>query len=477
VSHVLPATPQHPENPENPENPGQPTPYTSRARGDAAIRLGAAVALWGALLLVTYWWAAGGGLQDLTGWVGGLTSAGRLSGLVASVLLLAQVLLMARVPWLEHAFGQDRLARIHRWVGFASFDLMLAHVVTITWGYAAGEVDQVPATAWDLVVNYPGMLLAAAGTLALVMVVVTSIEAARRELRYESWHLIHLYAYLGVGLALPHQLWTGTDFVSSPARTVFWWSAWGLAAAAVLLWRIALPVLRTLRHRLQVTAVVEEAPGVVSVHLSGRHLDRLPVQAGQFLGFRFLAGPGWMRNHPYSLSAAPTAHALRITVRTDGDGGPRLRTLQPGTRVLVEGPYGRLSARVRTSPKVTLIGAGVGITPLRALAEGLSYAPGQAVVLHRFRDQPLLAGEFDTLVRTRGLRVVNLPGSRRGEGSWLGRGTPPIDDVTALRHLVPDIAEHDVYVCGPRDWSQDVARAASAAGVPACRLHLETFGW
>ena len=68
---------------------------------------------------------------------------------------------------------------------------------------------------WLLVTVYPGMLLATAGTAALIAVVVTSIRAARRRMRYESWHLIHLYAYLGVGLALPHQLWTGADFTAS----------------------------------------------------------------------------------------------------------------------------------------------------------------------------------------------------------------------------------------------------------------------
>ena len=61
-----------------------------------------------------------------------------------------------------------------------------------------------------------------AGTVCLVMVVVTSVRAARSRLRYESWHLLHLYAYLGVGLALPHQLWTGQEFLASPAATVFW---------------------------------------------------------------------------------------------------------------------------------------------------------------------------------------------------------------------------------------------------------------
>ena len=448
-----------------------------RARVDAVVRTAAGSALWLGLLLVTYWWVADGGVQDLGGWATGLTSVGRLAGLVASLLLLVQVLLMARVPVLEAAFGQDRLARNHRVVGFTSFDLMLAHVVAITWGYAAGDLTRTPGTLWTLVTDYSGVLLATGGTVALVMVVVTSIRAARRRIRYESWHLLHLYAYLGVGLALPHQLWTGQQLVSSPLRTFFWWSVWGLAAVAVLVWRVGLPVWRNLRHRLVVTSVVPEGRGVASVHLRGRRLDRLPVEAGQFLTWRFLAGPGWSRANPYSLSAAPDGRTLRITVQAVGDGSAASLALRPGTRALVEGPYGRLSARTRTRPKVALIGAGVGITPLRALAEGLDYAPGDAVLLQRYTDEPLFTHELEALRHHRGLHVVGRPGRRRGEGSWLGSHVGTVDDLTALRYWVPDIAERDVYVCGPEPWAELVRATLLAAGVPSDLVHLETFAW
>jgi hypothetical protein len=104
---------------------------------------------------------------------------------------------------------------------------MLAPVVAITWGYAAGDLTRTPGTLWTLVTDYSGVLLATGGTAALVMVVVTSVRAARRRIRYEPWHLLHLYAYLGVGLALPHQLWTGQQLVTSPARTFFWWASGG----------------------------------------------------------------------------------------------------------------------------------------------------------------------------------------------------------------------------------------------------------
>ncbi len=448
-----------------------------RARLDLRVRLAAEALLWLSLGLVTYWWAADGGLRDLLGWATGLTSLGRLSGLVASVLLLAQVVLMARVPVLEHAFGQDRLARVHRLVGLTSFTLMLAHVLIVTWGYAAGSLLQTPATAWQLVVDYPGMLLATAGTACLVLVVVTSLRSARRRLRYESWHLLHLYAYLGVGLALPHQLWTGQQFLGSGARTVFWWSAWGATAGAVLVWRVGRPVLVNVRHRLRVAAVVDEGDGVWSVHLTGHRLDRLPVEAGQFLTWRFLGRTGWTRANPYSLSAAPDGRRLRVTIEAAGDGSVSTRGLRPGSLALVEGPYGRLSARARTRRRVALIGAGVGSTPLRALAEGLPYAPGDAVYLERFTEQPLFRGEVDLLARERGLQVVRLPGRRRGPSSWLGDGIGPVDDLDALRRWVPDIADRDVYVCGPPGWAELVVATLSAAGLPPAQLHLETFAW
>jgi predicted ferric reductase len=453
------------------------TPRDSRARIDAWVRLTSIVGLWSTLLLVTYWWATGGGIQDLGGWESGLTSTGRLTGLLASDLLLVQVLLMARVPALEHAFGQDRLARTHRYVGFTSFNAMLAHIVLITWGYAAGELRRTPSTLWALTVDYPGMLLAVAGSACLVMVVVTSIKAARRKLRYESWHLIHLYAYLGVGLALPHQLWTGQDFLASPARTVFWWGLWITAAAAVLIWRVALPLWRSTRLRLRVTSVTPEGDGTVSVYMAGRRGRRLPVEAGQFFSFRFLDGAGWTRAHPYSLSAAPDGRSLRITVKVVGDGSASLRLLRPGTRVLVEGPYGRLSARARTRPRVALIGAGVGVTPLRALAEALEYAPGEAVLLYRFTGRPLFERELEVLAAERGLQVIWLPGHRREQNSWLGDGMGPADDLTALTYWVPDIADRDVYVCGPEPWADDVRRTTEAAGLPADRFHVESFGW
>jgi predicted ferric reductase len=436
--------------------------------------------VWCSMLVVVALWISGGGIQGLAHPDTALTSIGRLSGLVASDLLLIQVLLMARIPLVERTFGQDELARRHRWVGFSSFNLMLVHIVAITLGYAATSPKGLWGTIVDLVVNYPGMLLAVAGTVALVGVTITSIRLARARLRYESWHLLHLYAYLGVGFALPHQLWTGKEFLTSPVATVFWWTLWAAAAASVLIWRVGQPLWRSLRHQLVVEQVRAENDRVTTVVMRGRMLHRLPVRAGQFLQWRFLDGPGFMRAHPYSLSAAPDGRTLRITAAHLGDGSARLATLRPGTKVLFEGPYGRLHEGVRTRRKVLLMASGIGITPMRALLEDLDQRPGDVTLIYRASSEQdrILLDELTNLAgrRQAGLFVVTGHRATR-RPSWLPQHAAHIGDVEALRQLVPDVADHDVFICGGPGWMDAAEQAVLGAGVPTERIHIERFAY
>ena len=64
-----------------------------------------------------------------------------------------------------------------------------------------------------------------------------------------------------------------------------------------------------------------------------------------------------------------------------------------------------------------------------------------------------------------------------GPDSWLGDGVGTADDLSVLTYWVPDIADRDVYVCGPERWTDLVRATLTAAGLPEDRLHLETFAW
>ncbi|HVX08304.1 ferredoxin reductase family protein [Humibacter sp.] len=441
--------------------------------------MGSVAVIWLSSLFVVALWISGGGLEDLFTWrADAVNSVGRLTGLIAANLLLYQVLLMARIPLFERGFGRDGMTRMHRLVGFWSFWVMLAHIALITIGYAAESGTNLLVQAWQFVWDYPGMLLATAGTALLILVVVMSLRRARRRIRYESWHLLHLYAYLGVGFAIPHMLWTGTDFLDSLPATIYWWTLWALAAACVVLYRVIVPVTRSLRHSVRVSSVEPDGDSGVLVRMRGRALSRLRAESGQFFVWRFLDGPGWMRGHPFSLAAAPHGDELAISARVLGDGTRRLTALRPGTRVLFEGPFGRMTGGERQGRKLLMIGAGAGVTPLVSLLESEPYGDGEATLVVRdsTAEDGLRGAAIRDLVRRRGVRYARLDGRRSdGPSTWLPASHAAWQGDELLRYLAPDLDEYDAYVCGPEPWMRSVTRDLRAAGLPATRIHTERF--
>jgi predicted ferric reductase len=399
---------------------------------------------------------------------GWLDAVGRLSGLVGTYLMLAMVVLIARVPWLERTIGQDRLVRWHRRIGGWPIVLIALHVVTITMGYAALTRVGFPSQLWTFLVHYPDILAAAAAFGLLVVAGVSSARIARRRMRYETWWVVHLYIYLALGLAFAHQVATGAMFLGHPLPTAAWTALWVAVGVSLLGSRLALPIARNLRYRLRVVSVEEVAPSVYAVTLRGRELSRLPVSGGQFFQWRFLSSGLWWHSHPYSLSALPRPPYLRVTVRAVGDQSRAIARLRPGTRAVVEGPYGTFTQHVRETHAVTLIGAGVGTTPLRALAEDLPEGTQVTAILRASTAEDRVHhDEIAALVRRHGGVLHELIGSRRQVRL----------DSHALRHLAPDIARSDVFVCGPEGFLESVRSAASAAGVPSQRIHAEAFAF
>ena len=418
-------------------------------------------------------WVRHGGLDELRSLGGTVTALGQLAALEGTYLALLGLVLMGRSPWLDEAFGMDRLARAHRWLGFATVWLIGAHVVLTVTGYAMGDGQGVIAELATLVGTYPFVLWAVVGFLLFVLLGVTSVRASRRQLSYESWYFLHLYAYLAIALAFLHQLFAGADFIHDQLAAMYWISLYVLAAAMVLVFRVGQPLVTSLRHRLRVSAVIPEAPGVASIYLAGRDLDRLPVRSGQYFVVRFLTRDGWWRGHPFSISSAPNGRWLRITVKALGDDSSRFQRIPVGTAVFVEGPYGILTGARRTRRKVTLIAGGIGIAPLRALMESLAARPGELTLLYRVRHESdiVFRRELDLLAAHRGAAVHYLLGrrTRNPSSNPIGRW--------AIARLVPDIAEQDVYVCGPTDMMQAVEESLRELGVPPGHVHAERFAY
>jgi predicted ferric reductase len=394
------------------------------------------------------------------------TFAGSLTGLIGTYLALMMVLLVSRIPAIERVLGQDGLLRWHRRLAPWPISLLIAHALFITIGYAqaakAGLWHQVAV----LLTKYPDVLTATVGLGIRCVIGIVSLRAIRSRIPRETWWLIHLYMYLALAISFAHVLALGPSFVGHPLTQIVWSVAWAGTAGLVLCYRFGLPVVRSLRHRLVVAEVRPEGPGVVSIICSGRHLDKLAVAGGQFFCWRFLTPRMWWQAHPYSLSALPQPPYLRLTVKGVGDHSAALAKLRPGTKVVIEGPYGAFTRYAQQRRGILLIAAGIGVTALRSLLEDLPRNSAPVVVLRATRPEDMVLGkEVAELVRHRRGKLHELIGTREQAG---------LDD-RSLPRLVPDLNQRDIYVCGPEGFVTDIVDLAKRLGVPAEAVHHEAY--
>jgi predicted ferric reductase len=397
---------------------------------------------------------------------GTATAIGRITGLLAAYAMVVVVLLVARIPPLERAIGQDRLVAWHRRLGPWPLYLLVAHAVFITIGYARAAHDGVLHQLGQLLWTYPGILAATVGSVLLIAAGVSSYRLARRRLTYETWWSVHLYMYLALFLSFSHQISNGASFVGHPVARAWWTALWVGTLATVIGARVGLPIWRSLRHRLRVVGVTPEGPNTVSVVMEGRDLARLPVSGGQFFQWRFLRRGIWWQAHPYSLSTVPIGNRLRITVKDLGDHSAALARLKPGTRVAIEGPYGTFTPDARRSNKLLLVGAGVGSAPILSLLQDLPERTDVVVLLRAStQDELVLRDAVAHEVERRGGRLVELPGPREHV---------PLD-AGALAAFSGDVHRRDAYVCGPEPFTASLTASLQEAGIPSHRIHFESF--
>ena len=434
---------------------------------------------WGTVVFVVASFMIDGGLNGIIDLTTALGSLSRLTALVATDLLLIQILLIARVPWLDRLYGHDRTTIAHKRLGKPILYLVIAHFLASLIQYAILEGKNIFDEAISLALSNTDLLLSFIALAAMITVVITSIKIARAKLSYEAWYLVHLLSYVAVLAAIPHQFSTGSDIAGKPLQSTFWISLYVFVGANLLWFRFLKPVVNMLKHRFTVLRVQSESSDTASIYIGGKNLVDLNAKAGQFYLLRIMNAKQWWRPHPFSLSAAPNEDYVRFTIGDRGDDTALMQNLKVGTKVMLEGPYGVFTEDRRTKEKVTLICAGIGVPPIRALAESMVAKPGDITIIYRTRanDDASLLSELEAIADIRGHSLRVLEGSRGTPNSWLPAGHENIPDFQRLELLAPDVKDSDVFICGPIAWTRQVEKSLRQVGVAERQIHAEEFAW
>jgi predicted ferric reductase len=420
-----------------------------------------------------FWWKGSGPLLTLS-MGSALISLGRLWGLLAAYFVLLQLVLIGRPRWLEPVFGLDRLSYIHHLNGTFLLFFILAHPLFLSLGY--GMAGKVPAFSQLIIFirTFEDVLSAAIALGLFVLIVALSylIYINRKSIKYEWWYTTHLLTYVAIALAFSHQLTNGGDFVGNAWFTAYWYALYAFALGNILIFRFIKPAWQLQQHRFVVDKVQSETKDVTSIYITGKKMDKFKPQPGQFMIFRFLAPPFWWQAHPFSLSGRPDENHIRISIKNVGDFTSQVKNIKPGTRVLIDGPHGIFTKEAASKNKILLIAGGIGITPIRSLIEQLAKAGKNVILLYANRTQNDIAfkKELDDLSSQYCFPVYHILSQQPdypGEKGYI--------DKNLIQHLVPDVSEREVYLCGPVPMMKKVVDDLVKLGVKRSLIHFEKF--
>lgn len=421
-------------------------------------------------LIAFFWWRGSGSLlADGMPFI--LISLGRLAGLAAAYMILQQFFFMGRTPWLERVFGLDTLSRLHHKNGQWGFLLLLFHPFLLVFGYAAATAVPLADQLKKFLFDTPYVGWAAIGLALFIVVVATSISIVRNKYRYESWYFVHLAAYAAVFAAYFHQVTIGEDILASRLFYGYWIFLYAFVGLNHVVFRFVRPICNFFQHRFFVSAVERENYNTVSIRIKGNKIDKFNVCPGQFMIVRFLTKGLWLEAHPFSLSRAPDGRELRITVKELGDFTRRIGAVPVGTKVFIDGPYGVFTELFAMSQKILLIAGGIGITPIRSLAEDMGRHGKDVVVLYSNKtENDIVFKEELNSISGPNVRVTHVLSDEPAYSGETGR-----IDKEKIARLVPDVAKRDIYLCGPVPMMDALAAALRELSVPGSRIHFEKF--
>lgn len=234
------------------------------------------------------------------------------------------------------------------------------------------------------------------------------------------------------------------------------------------------PLLSLSEVRARVTAIVQETADTRTFCLQP-NAHWLGARAGQFVRIRVEVN-GRKLERVYSVSSAPTAHSLAITIKRQSEGVVS-RHLHQSVRVgdvvtisQAAGEFVLPCVPTNALPrKILLLSAGSGITPVMAMLRSLhaqGYG-GKLVFAHmcRNRTDMIFGAELEQM-------AAAMPALQLVTHFTQAHGRLNADMLSAM---LPDLADFSTWMCGPAPW-MDSMQAHWSTHLPDAALYNERFG-
>ncbi|KAA1012926.1 oxidoreductase [Paraburkholderia panacisoli] len=381
--------------------------------------------------------------------------------------------LTARFRHVTEPWGEDVIYHFHRRISLMAVGLVVAHPLILI---AIGSPSlALPDSVWDI----PwGARFAVLSIGSLILLVVTALWRQQLKIRYELWHLSHIVlALVAIAAGMLHMVGWGFYLIDPLKRTL--WIGMTIFWIGLLFYVRLFKPLFMLRRPYRVTEVRTERGETTTLVMQPEGHAGFRFKPGQFGWLTLWASPFRITGHPFSFSSSAEAADGRVemTIRELGDFTSAVKTVAAGQRVYLDGPYGAFTIGNPTDMHV-LIAGGIGITPMmsmiRTLADRGDTRPLVLLYGSKTWDSLTFREELETLKARVDLKVVYVL-SQPPEG-WTGESGRITAEVFR-RHLPPEYAAHEYFICGPDVMMDAIETALGEMKVPLARYHSERYSF
>jgi 3-phenylpropionate/trans-cinnamate dioxygenase ferredoxin reductase subunit len=392
-------------------------------------------------------------------------------GFIGLAMMVLQFVLTARVSRIESSYGIDILLQFHRYTSLVAFFMVLVHpLILFIVQPETLQLLNFPQAPWRA-------RLAVLGTLAFLLMVITTIWRKPLKIPYEPWRASHtLLAILAVGLGFGHAIGVG-NYLSLFWKVVLWSGIMLVALWLIVYVRLIKPWLMA-RKPYVVEEIIPQRGDVWTLALRPLGHEGFTFQPGQFAWLTLNITPFSMREHPFSMSSSgDRADRIEFGIKAIGDFTKRIKDYPPGTRAYLDGPYGVFTIeRYWDSAGFVLIAGGVGITPIFSIlltaAERKDDRPFLLINAASSWEDVTYREELEALKEKLDLTIVYV--LRKAHDDWEGE-TGYVDQKLLEKYIPLHRGSRHYFICAAPVMMDAVERALFELDVPVTNVHMEHF--
>ena len=392
-------------------------------------------------------------------------------GFIALAMMVLQFALTARINKVEASYGFDVILQFHRYISLVAFAFVLIHpLILFAVKPETLQLLNIFTSPWRA-------KMAVLGTLALIILVVTTIWRQKLNIPYEAWRAAHgVLAVLTVGLGLGHAIGVG-NYLGLFWKVVLW-----TAIALIALWlivyvRLIKPWLM-LKKPYLVEEVRSERGDVWTITLRPKAHKGFQFQPGQFAWLTIDLSPFHMREHPFSMSSnGDNVDKIEFSIKALGDFTKTIKDIPAGTVAFLDGPYGVFTTdRYEDTGGFVLITGGIGITPIISMlithAERQDSRPYLLIYASKTWEDITFREELEVLQEKLDLKVVHV--LKEPPEDWIGE-SGYVDKELLEKYIPEQRAARQYFLCASPKMMKQVQIILQELEVPPMNVQMEHF--